>query len=70
MVSVLQSGPVFLHQLHVGHGEVLFSFVFSWKWHCEVRKEEDTWATRLSPSSRPRCHLVGTHIPGMTDVET
>ena len=29
MASIMQSGPIFLHQLHVGHGKVFFSFVFS-----------------------------------------
>lgn len=51
MASVLQRGPVFLHQLHIGHGKVLFSFIFSWKEHCEIRKEKDTGATQLRPSS-------------------
>lgn len=54
MASVVQSGPVFLHQLHVGHGEVLFSFIFGWKLHCEVRKENATGATQLSPAPHRR----------------
>lgn len=54
MASVVQSGPVFLHQLHVGHGEVLFSFIFGWKSHCEVRKENAMGATQFSPAPHRR----------------
>lgn len=38
MAPVMQSGSVFFHQFHIGHGKVFFSFIFSWKQHGKVRK--------------------------------
>jgi hypothetical protein len=70
MASIMQGGPILFHQLHIGHGEVLFSFIFSWKRHCEVRKENKTRATQLFPSSPLRGAAGDTHIPGTIGAET
>ena len=45
----MQSGPIFLHQLHVGHGKVFSPLSLAKNGIFEVRKENGTGATHPLP---------------------